>query len=94
MLHVSNTTLRSLNVSGPSLFTLQEEHTTHFGLMLRMNTGLKRIHLGRHQMYDSGVGVMTTPETHHILTVLKTIPSWVLSLSSAARQLAVLVGTP
>jgi Ran GTPase-activating protein (RanGAP) involved in mRNA processing and transport len=58
VLHVSNTTLRSLNVSGPSLFTLQEEHTTHFGLMLRMNTGLKRIHLGRHQMYDSGVGVM------------------------------------
>jgi Ran GTPase-activating protein (RanGAP) involved in mRNA processing and transport len=58
VLHVSNTTLRSVNVSGPSLFTLQEEHTTHFGLMLRMNTGLKSIHLGRHQMYDSGVAVM------------------------------------
>jgi Ran GTPase-activating protein (RanGAP) involved in mRNA processing and transport len=58
VLHVSNNTLRVLHVSRPSLFTLQEEHVMHFGLMLQMNTGLKQVHLGMHQIYDSGVGVL------------------------------------
>jgi Ran GTPase-activating protein (RanGAP) involved in mRNA processing and transport len=58
VLHVTNTTLRALQVSRPSLFTLQEEHVNHFGSMLQMNTGLKRVHLGMHQIYDSGIAVL------------------------------------
>jgi Ran GTPase-activating protein (RanGAP) involved in mRNA processing and transport len=55
VLLVNNQSLRALDVSNPRTLTLQEEHTVHFGRMLRTNTGLSEVHLGKHRMRDAGV---------------------------------------
>jgi Ran GTPase-activating protein (RanGAP) involved in mRNA processing and transport len=90
VLHVSNNTLRLLHVSRPSLFTLQEEHIMHFGLMLQMNTGLKQVHFGMHQIHDSGVAVLV-----HYLVENRTLLRLDLSSNQigwrGAQSLAVLL---
>jgi Ran GTPase-activating protein (RanGAP) involved in mRNA processing and transport len=55
VLHVNNQTLKVCAVENPRVGTLQEEHTVHFGRMLRVNTGLSEIYLGKHKIRDDGV---------------------------------------
>eukprot|EP00746_Dinoflagellata_sp_MGD_P165591 gnl/MRDRNA2_/MRDRNA2_94955_c0_seq1.p1 gnl/MRDRNA2_/MRDRNA2_94955_c0~~gnl/MRDRNA2_/MRDRNA2_94955_c0_seq1.p1 ORF type:complete len:467 (-),score=84.28 gnl/MRDRNA2_/MRDRNA2_94955_c0_seq1:38-1438(-) len=55
VLHVNNQTLKVCGVENPRVGTLQEEHTVHFGRMLRVNTGLSEIYLGKHKIRDDGV---------------------------------------
>jgi len=47
--------LKVCNIENPRIGTLQEEHTVHFGRMLRVNTHLSEIYLGKHRMRDEGV---------------------------------------
>jgi Ran GTPase-activating protein (RanGAP) involved in mRNA processing and transport len=47
--------LKGLDLSNPRIQTLQEEHTVHLGRMLRVNTSLTEIYLGKHKMRDEGV---------------------------------------
>jgi len=47
--------LKVCNIENPRVGTLQEEHTVHLGRMLRVNTHLSEIYLGKHHMRDEGV---------------------------------------
>merc|ERR1719188_2063066 len=47
--------LRLCNVENPRIQTLQEDHTVHLGRMLRVNTYISEIYLGKHKMRDEGV---------------------------------------
>lgn len=58
VLHVNNQSLRVCDVSNPRIFTLQEEHTVHFGRMLRVNTGLSEIYLGKQKIRDEGAQIL------------------------------------
>eukprot|EP00771_Trimastix_marina_P002282 gnl/Trimastix_PCT/3402.p1 GENE.gnl/Trimastix_PCT/3402~~gnl/Trimastix_PCT/3402.p1 ORF type:complete len:405 (-),score=82.97 gnl/Trimastix_PCT/3402:30-1175(-) len=49
---LSNTTLASLSLSNPRLFSLQEETVMHFAAMLTTNTSLVRLDLSKHAMRD------------------------------------------
>ncbi|KAL8569742.1 hypothetical protein ACOMHN_007265 [Nucella lapillus] len=49
-----NTSLKSINVNRPILFTHMEEPTVHFTLMLKVNTSLEEIHLQKYDMRDFG----------------------------------------
>jgi len=60
VLHVNNQTLRYIDVTNPRVFTLQEEHTVHFGRMLRVNTGLIEVYLGKQKIRDEGTQILVT----------------------------------
>eukprot|EP00929_Paragymnodinium_shiwhaense_P030339 TRINITY_DN17216_c0_g1_i1.p1 TRINITY_DN17216_c0_g1~~TRINITY_DN17216_c0_g1_i1.p1 ORF type:complete len:420 (-),score=145.06 TRINITY_DN17216_c0_g1_i1:173-1432(-) len=47
--------LRVCDLSNPRIKTLQEEHTMNLGRMLRVNSYLTEIYLGKHRMRDEGV---------------------------------------
>lgn len=47
--------LKVCNVENPRILTLQEDHTVHLGRMLRVNTYLSEVHLGKLRMRDEGV---------------------------------------
>ena len=49
-----NKFITSLDVGRPLLFSVQEETTVHMGLMLRVNTVLKELHLTKYGMGDFG----------------------------------------
>ena len=49
-----NKFITSLNVGRPLLFSVQEETTVHMGLMLRVNTNLRELHLAKYSMRDFG----------------------------------------
>lgn len=52
VLHVNNKSLRVLDVENPRLFTHQGEHITHLGKMLRSNSSLAEIYLGKFRFRD------------------------------------------
>mmetsp|Transcript_81869 Transcript_81869/g.128943 ORF Transcript_81869/g.128943 Transcript_81869/m.128943 type:complete len:515 (-) Transcript_81869:36-1580(-) len=47
--------LKVCNLENPRIQTLQEDHTVHLGRMLRVDTHLHEIYLGKHKMRDDGV---------------------------------------
>jgi len=47
--------LKVCNLENPRIKTLQEDHTVHLGRMLRVDTTLSEIYLGKHRMRDDGV---------------------------------------
>lgn len=47
--------LKVCDVENPRIQTLQEEHTVHLGRMLRVNTHLSKICLGKHRLRDDGI---------------------------------------
>jgi len=47
--------LQVCNLENPRIQTLQEDHTVHLGRMLRVDTTLREIYLGKHRMRDDGV---------------------------------------
>ncbi|XP_076451919.1 leucine-rich repeat-containing protein 34-like isoform X2 [Babylonia areolata] len=49
-----NSSLKSVNVSRPILFTHMEEPTVHFANMLKVNTSLQEIHFQKYDMRDFG----------------------------------------
>eukprot|EP00916_Digyalum_oweni_P015310 GHVL01025039.1.p1 GENE.GHVL01025039.1~~GHVL01025039.1.p1 ORF type:complete len:437 (+),score=11.99 GHVL01025039.1:16-1326(+) len=49
-----NSTIKSINVNRPILFTHMEEPTVHFAKMLKVNTTIKEIHLEKYDMRDFG----------------------------------------
>lgn len=49
-----NSSLVDLNVSRPILFSQQEETTVHFAGMLKVNHGLRNLHLAKHDTKDFG----------------------------------------
>ncbi|XP_031439604.1 leucine-rich repeat-containing protein 34 isoform X2 [Clupea harengus] len=51
----SNKHIRSINLSRPLLYSHQEEPTIHIARMLVVNQTLCELHLGKHEMTDTGV---------------------------------------
>ncbi|KAI5610251.1 leucine-rich repeat-containing protein 34 isoform X1, partial [Silurus asotus] len=51
----NSSSLVSINISRPLLFSLQEETTCHMARMLKVNHSLRELHMGKHNMTDSGV---------------------------------------
>ncbi|KAK2870185.1 hypothetical protein Q8A67_024577 [Cirrhinus molitorella] len=51
----NNRRIRAINLSRPLLFSLQEETIIHMAQMLVVNKTLKELHLGKHDMTDTGV---------------------------------------
>ncbi|XP_005099273.1 leucine-rich repeat-containing protein 34 isoform X2 [Aplysia californica] len=49
-----NNTLEALNVNRPLLWTVQEEPTDHFTRMIKVNKGLKELHMQKFNMRDFG----------------------------------------
>jgi Ran GTPase-activating protein (RanGAP) involved in mRNA processing and transport len=47
--------LKVCNLENPRIQTLQEDHTVHIGRMLRVDTHISEIYLGKHRMRDDGV---------------------------------------
>jgi len=47
--------LKVANLENPRIQTLQEDHTVHMGRMLRVNTYLHEIYMGKHGIRDDGV---------------------------------------
>lgn len=47
--------LKVCNLENPRIQTLQEDHTIHLGRMLRVDTHISDIYLGKHRMRDDGV---------------------------------------
>lgn len=47
--------LKVCDIANPRIKTLQEEHTMNMGRMLRVNTYLTEMYLGKHNMRDEGV---------------------------------------
>uniref|UniRef100_UPI003D9E30BB leucine-rich repeat-containing protein 34 n=1 Tax=Danio rerio TaxID=7955 RepID=UPI003D9E30BB len=52
---MNNKRICAINVSRPLLFSLQEETTVHMAQMLVVNNTLKELHMGKHDMTDTGV---------------------------------------
>ncbi|KAK7118495.1 hypothetical protein R3I94_022104 [Phoxinus phoxinus] len=50
-----NRGIRAINVSRPLIFSLQEETTVHMAQMLVVNKTLRELHMGKHDMTDTGV---------------------------------------
>uniref|UniRef100_A0A8C3NBJ6 Uncharacterized protein n=1 Tax=Geospiza parvula TaxID=87175 RepID=A0A8C3NBJ6_GEOPR len=50
-----NESLRAINLNRPLLSTQQEETTVHIARMLRSNSSLVELHLGKHEMKNFGV---------------------------------------
>merc|ERR1719235_1760135 len=55
VLLTGNSQLKVCNLENPRIQTLQEDHTVHIGRMLRMDTHISDIYLGKHRMRDDGV---------------------------------------
>ncbi|KAL1006543.1 hypothetical protein UPYG_G00073640 [Umbra pygmaea] len=55
----NNKSLRSVNISGPLLFSNMEETTVHLSRMLLVNQSLRELHLGKMGMTDFGVERLT-----------------------------------
>ncbi len=55
VLHVNNDTLRVLDVENPRMFSLQGEHCTHLGKMLRVNPSLSEIYFGKFRFRDLSI---------------------------------------
>jgi len=49
-----NNTLEAINVNRPLLWTVQEEPTDHFSRMIKVNRGLKELHMQKFNMRDFG----------------------------------------
>jgi len=49
------TQLKVLDIQNPRISTLQEDHTVHLGRMMRTNTTLTELYLGKHRMRDDGI---------------------------------------
>ncbi|XP_013070074.1 leucine-rich repeat-containing protein 34-like isoform X1 [Biomphalaria glabrata] len=49
-----NKTLKALNVNRPILWTVQEEPTDHFTRMIKVNKGLRELHMQKYNMRDFG----------------------------------------
>lgn len=47
--------LKVCEIENPRIISLQEDHTVHLGRMLRMNTHICELYLGKHRMRDDGV---------------------------------------
>lgn len=47
--------LQVCDLENPRINTLQEDHTVHIGRMLRADTNLREIYLGKHKMRDDGI---------------------------------------
>lgn len=47
--------LQVCDLENPRINTLQEDHTVHIGRMLRVDTTLREIYLGKHKMRDDGI---------------------------------------
>jgi len=60
VLHVSNQSLKMVNLGNPRLFSQQEEHTTHIARMLRVNTGLTEVFLPKMRIRDTGMEVIVS----------------------------------
>jgi len=52
---LGHSNLRVLDLERPFVTTLQEEHTARIGRMLRTNTSICEVYLGKHTMRDEGV---------------------------------------
>jgi len=52
---LGHSNLRVLDLERPFITTLQEEHTARIGRMLRTNTSICEVYLGKHTMRDEGV---------------------------------------
>ncbi|NXH40173.1 LRC34 protein, partial [Dicaeum eximium] len=50
-----NKSLKAINLNRPLLFSPQEETTVHIARMLRNNSSLVELHLGKHEMKNFGV---------------------------------------
>ncbi|NWT66007.1 LRC34 protein, partial [Prunella himalayana] len=50
-----NKSLKAINLNRPLLFSQQEESTVHLARMLRSNSSLVELHLGKHGMKNFGV---------------------------------------
>ncbi|NXC98922.1 LRC34 protein, partial [Certhia familiaris] len=50
-----NKSLKAINLNRPLLFNQQEENTVHIARMLRSNSSLVELHLGKHEMKNFGV---------------------------------------
>ncbi|NXU42069.1 LRC34 protein, partial [Drymodes brunneopygia] len=50
-----NKSLKAINLNRPLLFRHQEETTVHIARMLRTNSSLVELHLGKHEMKNFGV---------------------------------------
>ncbi|KAJ3611676.1 hypothetical protein NHX12_021690 [Muraenolepis orangiensis] len=55
----SNTSLLSLNISRPILFSHQDEIAVHMSSMLRVNLTLRELHLGKMALTNSGLERLT-----------------------------------
>merc|ERR1719235_2394463 len=47
--------LKVCNLENPRIQTLQQDHTVHIGRMLRVDTHISEVYLGKHRMRDDGV---------------------------------------
>lgn len=55
----TNTTLQVLNVDDPAYKIQDQDFFTHFGMMFRTNTGIKKISMKLHKLRFEGVQIMT-----------------------------------
>jgi len=51
----SSSKLEVCDLENPRILTLQEEHTMHLGQMLRTNTFLRELHVGKHRIRSDGM---------------------------------------
>ncbi|RUS76713.1 hypothetical protein EGW08_015516 [Elysia chlorotica] len=66
-----NRTLKALNVNRPLLWTVQEEPTDHFTRMIKVNKGLRELHMQKFTMRDFGACRFAENLIHnHTLTYL------------------------
>lgn len=47
--------LKVCDIQNPRIGTLQEDHTIHLGRMLRVNTHITELYLGKHRIRDEGI---------------------------------------
>mmetsp|Transcript_26353 Transcript_26353/g.46667 ORF Transcript_26353/g.46667 Transcript_26353/m.46667 type:complete len:449 (-) Transcript_26353:55-1401(-) len=47
--------LKVCDIQNPRINTLQEDHTIHLGRMLRVNTHISELYLGKHKFRDDGI---------------------------------------
>lgn len=55
VLLTGSSSLKVCNLENPRIQTLQEDHTIHLGRMLRVDTHISDLYLGKHMMRDDGV---------------------------------------
>eukprot|EP00118_Oscarella_pearsei_P007223 m.34649 g.34649 ORF g.34649 m.34649 type:complete len:98 (+) comp32003_c0_seq1:776-1069(+) len=65
VLHQNNT-LQCLNMNRPVMHSTQEESTVHIAEMLKVNTGLREIHLQKHEIRDFGAQLLHESLKHNV----------------------------